>query len=223
MAFENLRKYWPTYSFAQPFHAIMLLAAIAASFLFLPGQSAGDERGSSGTLLKFLHLFSVCTHFGTQTWVTFVAGLTMFHNLPRHTFGHIQGHLFPKYFTMGSVLSLVAMVTYMYEHCHGDMTTHQKIETGVLVAVFVSALLNAALIGPISLEIMTQQYMIEKEHGHGDEIGTHPTGKIQQDAKYQKVRKRFMKYHAISSLVNMVAVVGNGIHVYYLACQLAGI
>ncbi|XP_066299926.1 transmembrane protein 205-like [Branchiostoma lanceolatum] len=259
MAFENLRKYWPTYSFAQPFHAMVLLAAISASFLLLPGQSTGDERGSSGTLLKFLHLFSVCTHFGTQTWVTFVAGLTMFHNLPRHTFGHIQGHLFPKYFTMGSVLSLVAMVTYMYEHRHGDMTTHQKIEvcinliiiiiiimvywseitramaasaellqvfqllTVVLVAVFVSALLNAALIGPISLEIMTQQYMIEKEHGHGDEIGTHPVGKIQQDAKYQKVRKRFMKYHAISSLVNMVAVVGNGIHVYYLACQLAGI
>ncbi|XP_035658715.1 transmembrane protein 205-like isoform X2 [Branchiostoma floridae] len=222
MAFENLRKYWPTYSFAQPFNAMMLLAAIVASFLFFPGQGTGDG-GSSGTLLKFLHLFSVCTHFGTQAWVTFVAGLTMFHNLPRHTFGHIQGHLFPKYFTMGSVLGLVAMVTYMYEHRHGDMTTHQKIEIGVLVSVFVSALLNAALIGPTSLELMTQQYMIEKEHGHGDEIGTHPSGKIRQDPKYQKVRRQFLQYHAISSLVNMVALVGNGIHVYYLACQLAGI
>ncbi|XP_078661409.1 transmembrane protein 205-like [Branchiostoma floridae x Branchiostoma belcheri] len=223
MAFENLRKYWPTYSFAQPFHAMMLLAAIVASFLFFPGQGTGDEKGSSGTLVKFLHLFCVSAHFGTQVWVTFVAGLTMFHNLPRHTFGHIQGHLFPKYFTMGSVLGLVAMVTYMYEYHHGNLTTHQQVEFGILVAVFVSALLNAAFIGPISLDIMNQQYTIEKEHGHGHEIGTHPAGKIQQDQKYQSVRKRFFMYHGISSLVNMVALVGNGVHVYYLASQLAGI
>ena len=48
--------------------------------------------------------------------VSIVVGLTMFKHLPRHTFGLIQSKLFPKYFLIGTILSSVAMVTFITDH-----------------------------------------------------------------------------------------------------------
>lgn len=40
----------------------------------------------------------------------------MYFTLTRHTFGHLQSQLFPVYFTVGSVLSSVAFLTYYLMH-----------------------------------------------------------------------------------------------------------
>ena len=47
-----------------------------------------------------LHLLSFGTWFGTVMHTTFVAGITMFKNLPRRTFGKLQSKLFPLYFQL---------------------------------------------------------------------------------------------------------------------------
>lgn len=47
-----------------------------------------------------LHILSFGTWFGTIMYTTFVAGITMFKNLPRRTFGKLQSKLFPLYFQL---------------------------------------------------------------------------------------------------------------------------
>jgi len=44
----------------------------------------------------FINLSTVSVMFGTQNWVSWVAGPTMFINMERHKFGDIQARLFPK-------------------------------------------------------------------------------------------------------------------------------
>ena len=41
------------------------------------------------------HLFSYASWFGCSMWISFVGGLVMFNNLPRHVFGRLQSKLFP--------------------------------------------------------------------------------------------------------------------------------
>ena len=47
-----------------------------------------------------VHMLSFGTWFGTVVYTTFIAGITMFKNLPRRTFGTIQSKLFPLYFQL---------------------------------------------------------------------------------------------------------------------------
>ena len=47
-----------------------------------------------------VHILSFGTWFGTVFYTTFIAGITMFKNLPRRTFGTIQSKLFPLYFQL---------------------------------------------------------------------------------------------------------------------------
>ena len=44
----------------------------------------------------FINLSTVSVMFGTQNWVSWVAGPTMFLNMERSAFGDIQARLFPK-------------------------------------------------------------------------------------------------------------------------------
>ena len=63
-----------------------------------------------------IHLLAFGTWFGTVFYTTFIAGLTMFKNLPRQTFGTLQSKLFPKYFLLCSITIVlqVSMVTSGY-------------------------------------------------------------------------------------------------------------
>ena len=57
-----------------------------------------------------VHLLSFATWFGTVVYTTFVAGITMFKNLPRRVFGKIQSKLFPLYFQLCSVMVGVQVI-----------------------------------------------------------------------------------------------------------------
>jgi hypothetical protein len=54
-----------------------------------------------------IHLLSFGTWLGTVIYTTFVAGITMFKNLPRRTFGTLQSKLFPKYFQLCTLTILL--------------------------------------------------------------------------------------------------------------------
>jgi len=60
------------------------------------------------------NLLSFGTWFGTVVYTTFVAGITMYKNLPRQTFGKLQAKLFPKYFSLCSITILIQVSTYEY-------------------------------------------------------------------------------------------------------------
>jgi hypothetical protein len=60
-----------------------------------------------------INILSFGTWIGTVVYTTFVAGITMFKNLPRQTFGKLQAKLFPKYFSLCSVTILLQVRTRM--------------------------------------------------------------------------------------------------------------
>ena len=49
------------------------------------------------------------TWFGTQFWVTFVAGIVQFKNLTRQQFGKLQSKLFPIYFLLGCACNTIML------------------------------------------------------------------------------------------------------------------
>merc|ERR1719445_1413520 len=51
---------------------------------------------------------------GTQCWVGFVAGPTMFTNMDRHAFGDIQARLFPKMGMVNMAMSALALTSYLF-------------------------------------------------------------------------------------------------------------
>jgi hypothetical protein len=109
----------------QPFirpapHNSPLFRAVAILYALLFAIYQGSNFSSAaanGTLQKIgkyfilppsaaatIHLLSFATWFGTIVYTTFVAGITMFKNLPRRVFGTLQSKLFPLYFQLSTIL-----------------------------------------------------------------------------------------------------------------------
>jgi hypothetical protein len=88
-----------------------LLFAIYQGSAAAPGASTNAFLNSMGRYLVLppsaaatVHLLSFSIWFGTVVYTTFVAGITMFKNLPRRVFGTLQSKLFPLYFRLCSVM-----------------------------------------------------------------------------------------------------------------------
>merc|ERR1712122_176411 len=89
-------------------------------------------------------VITVGTQLGTQCWVSFVGGPTMFANMDRHAFGDIQSKLFPKYGLVNSSVSLVAFMAYRRFCPEGCLTSF--LSPGLdLILSFVPCLLNYAV------------------------------------------------------------------------------
>ena len=92
--------------------------------------------------LAFTHLIAFATWFGASIWTTFFAGIIMFKHLPdRQTFGRIQAHLFPAYFTLSSVLLATLL---------GLSIAAQKggLPSTALIVAFGATLLNQLVVEP---------------------------------------------------------------------------
>lgn len=63
-----------------------------------------------------VNMLSFGTWFGTVVYTTFVAGITMYKNLPRQTFGKLQAKLFPKYFSLCSITILLQVRVITFVH-----------------------------------------------------------------------------------------------------------
>lgn len=56
-----------------------------------------------------------------------VAGLSLYFSLPRHAFGEVQKVLFPKYFTLNSVLSFIVLVQFVRVQQLWDLFTYLQV------------------------------------------------------------------------------------------------
>lgn len=79
------------------------------AYLCFPSKS----QSPISPLWTLIYLVSFSTHFGAQIWMTFVSGLALYFSLPRHVFGNVQKVLFPKYFLLNSILSLVTLAIFL--------------------------------------------------------------------------------------------------------------
>ncbi len=109
----SLPRWDPTNWTPKAFHNSPLARSAAILLtLALVGFSGNTSLAKiSAKTAATVHLLSYSTWFGTVVYTTFVAGITMFQNLPRQTFGKLQSKLFPKYFSLCSVCVLLQVCT----------------------------------------------------------------------------------------------------------------
>lgn len=98
-------------------------SAAILTVLALASQTAPLGFISPSTMGS-VHVLSYGTWFGTVAYTTFVAGITMFKNLPRKVFGNLQAKLFPKYFSLCSI-TLVLQVRSIDYRCGSTLAMQQ--------------------------------------------------------------------------------------------------
>lgn len=180
----------------QLFRASVLVAVLASAAVTTKNNNVVE--GHYRHELVLIHLLSFSAWFGCSVWVSFVAGLVMFKNLPRHVFGRLQAKLFPAYFWFSALTMAVAMLS---SHALG-----WKMEA--LGLIFGSILLNLVYLEPKTTNVMFLRHKVERRLGTGNEVGIiKPKDPVKaNDPELKKLSKQFGMLHGISTLLNLIAL-----------------
>ncbi|KAK3729718.1 hypothetical protein QZH41_019590 [Actinostola sp. cb2023] len=189
------------------------------------------------TVLIYLHSLAISAWIGIQAWVIFVAGITMYFNMPRHVFGHIQSKLWPIYFKLGTCLTVIALLTsgsvlrlkekktpieeFQPLLIDGRELTHyfyQQHISGLLVSLL-CGVLNCFVFEPNATGLWMERFAFEKERGFGNEIGPIKDKDLLANQKYKELTHQFAKYHGMSSLATVFSFIGGLVYLWYLTCH----
>lgn len=206
--------------------------AYAAATTPATAATCPEMQTRAHVLVSLAYFGSFAMHFGAQMWMTFVSGLALYFNLPRHTFGRVQEILFPKYFSMGTALSVVTLLTFikLQQTAHPELRSTALTSWDPLVVFQLGSLaLCAALelivwlyMAPPMLRLMHQKYHFESSETVGQEVG-HFSGsenpQLRRSNHYQSVHKRFRQIHMATAMVNMVSLLCTFVHLHYLASR----
>ncbi|NXN32039.1 TM205 protein, partial [Nycticryphes semicollaris] len=177
--------------------------------------------------IKLLHLVFLSTSWGMQIWVTFVAGFVMGSRLPRHTFGFIQGELFPYYFHIGSACAFLNLTLFAMCHPSELLSDEQTTQIIIFFVCIAASVLNTQWFGPLTSDIMVDLHLVERSHGLGQEVGLLASKSHRElratNPSYRQLSRQFALYHALSSLCNLCCVACNGLSLYYLASRLSAL
>lgn len=231
----------------QPSHAISMVFVSFILLVLWPnivGQPAASHLPTTSSvtcartptrasvLVSLAYFGSYAMHFGAQMWMTFVSGLALYFNLPRHTFGRVQEILFPKYFSMGVALSVVTLLSFikLQQTAHPELTTAAFHSWDPLLLLQLVSLATCAALelivwlylAPPMLRLMHQKYHFEASETVGQEVG-HFSGnenpKLRRANHYQSVHKRFRQIHMATALANMAALLCTFVHLHFMASR----
>ncbi|CAI9105488.1 OLC1v1004418C1 [Oldenlandia corymbosa var. corymbosa] len=202
------------------------VAFLAVGVLFSPETfgSKPDSQPHSALVpfLKLAHLLCFATAFGSGLWVTFIGGIIMFKNLPRHQFGNLQGKMFPAYFWLVGVCCAVCVAAFGYLHPWKTASSTQKYQLGFLIAAFAFNLSNLVVFMPMTIEMMKQRHKIEREANIGEEVGWTKNQEVAKvNPKLAAMNKKFGMIHGLSSLANIMSFGSLAIHSWYLSGKIS--
>ncbi|KAH8344818.1 hypothetical protein KR067_008281 [Drosophila pandora] len=184
-------------------------------------SSQSTTRSSTGgsVLAALIYLGAFATHFGSQIWMTFVSGLSLYFSLPRHVFGQCQQILFPRYFAFNAMLSLTMLVVYAKYFLSG-WTTSAGIQMGSLaLAAGIEVVVRLYLVPPM-LRLMHEKYRIEDAIGSGQEVGSLVQGDLVDCPHYQRIHKGFRRIHMTIAIGNMTVMLTTCLQLYFLASKI---
>ncbi|KAH8288165.1 hypothetical protein KR054_006481 [Drosophila jambulina] len=166
-----------------------------------------------------VYLGAFATHFGSQIWMTFVSGLSLYFSLPRHVFGQCQQILFPRYFALNAMLSLTMLVVYAKYFLSG-WTTAAGIQIGShALATGIEVVVRLYLVPPM-LQLMHEKYRIEDAIGSGQEVGSLVQGDLVDCPHYQRIHKGFRRIHMTIAIGNMTVMLTTCLQLYFLASKI---
>ncbi|NP_001085593.1 transmembrane protein 205 isoform X2 [Xenopus laevis] len=179
-------------------------------------------EGDPGNLVKIFHLLVLSASWGMQCWMTFVAGFVLIKGVPRHTFGLVQSKLFPYYNHIVLCCSFISLAIYAAYHPRELLSPSESVQISLFFTSLLVAALQARWFSPVTTKTMFKMHVIEREHSLGQGVGLSANKEGYQllqekDPKYKALRKRFMRYHGISSLCNLLCLLCNGANLVYIA------
>lgn len=129
-----------------------VVAFLTAGVLFSP-DTFGSRTKQVTSYLKLAHLVTFSTAFGAALWVTFIGGILMFRNLPRHQFGNLQSKMFLAYFSLLSVCSAISVASFAYLHPWKSSSATQRYQLGFLLSSFAFSLANLFVFTPMIVQV----------------------------------------------------------------------
>ena len=189
-----------------------ILAAILGGCIWFSSYSTASSSSKigGGTIMNdhstmLLHLVAFASWFGCSVWVSFVAGIVMFKNLPRHVFGRLQSKLFPAYFLFSTGAIVISIGT------SGRITATTDTKNTIpysLIIILACTLLNLLYFEPATTKVMYKRHAVEKRLGTGHEIGKiRPDDPVKaNDPQLKELSKTFGMLHGISTLLNLAAL-----------------
>ncbi|XP_061893068.1 transmembrane protein 205 [Entelurus aequoreus] len=185
-------------------------------------------EGDPSDLVKVFHLLVLSLTWGMQIWVSFIAGFALVWQVTRHTFGLVQSKLIPVYFHCLLGSHIISLAIYAMYHPRELLDTHETVQMALYFVALITAGVNARWFGPAASEVMLQMWEVEKEHGLGNQVGMGSQkegyAKLkEQDPKYRACRKKFGRYHGLSSLCNLIGVLCITTNLIYTALNLTTI
>lgn len=174
-----------------------------SSAILLSLGAIGLSKQAPARASALIHLMAFGIWLGTSFYTTFVLGLTMFKNLPRQSFGKLQAKLFPKYFSLCSTTIMLQIIT--LRSLPLKITTLVSASLG---GALIATLLNQFYLEPLSTKIMLERYDLETAEGG------------QETDRYKELKASFGKLHGMSSLSNLIALVGAVVYGSFLSSLL---
>lgn len=171
----------------------------AGTFVSVIAALAAGTRQLGVRAAAFAHLSSFAVLLGSMTYTTFFAGITMYKNLPRQTFGRLQSKLFPVYFKLHAA-SLCVMIGSLPALAGARCLRFPIAACATALALTLS---NILYIEPASTKVMFERYELENE------------GKQETD-EYKAAAKKFGPLHGLSSLANLGALMATVGHSWWL-------
>jgi len=213
MATDDTNKASPDITPLSPRQLIrtLIILAVASSALY-----TYSDNFSASTKFTF-HLLTFASFYGCSIWVSFVAGLVMFKNMPRHSFGRLQSKLFPKYFQFCTITILSSLLL-----IHNELMTTSMTQFKCLCSILILTLINLCVVEPKTTSIMFKRHVIERKLGTGHEVGQiKPSDpKIANDPDLRAISKKFGMFHGISSTVNLISVCLGTWHLIFIGSKL---
>ncbi|XP_050203915.1 uncharacterized protein LOC126653954 [Mercurialis annua] len=194
------------------------VAFLAVGVIFSPETFGSKSAGELSTYLKLAHLLCFSTAFGAALWVTFIGGIIMFKNLPRHQFGNLQSKMFPAYFSLVGVCCAISVASFGYLHPWKSASSAEKYQLGFLLSSLAFNLSNLFVFTPMTIEMMKQRHKMERELNVGEEVGWSKNQEAaKKNPKLKAMNKKFGMIHGFSSLANIMSFGSLAMHSWYLA------
>ena len=143
-------------------------------------------------ILKSIHVLVLALWVGGMAFMTFVAAPSVFKVLPREQAGDVVGDIFPKYFTLGYVYCLLAILTAVGVYLKEDYWNKPKLL--VLGLMLILTFYDGMVVAPRAHTVRTEMK------------------KVEQEEQKKALWGEFVRLHSQSAAINLI-VLGLGIAV----------
>ncbi|VAX22673.1 hypothetical protein MNBD_NITROSPINAE02-1888 [hydrothermal vent metagenome] len=137
--------------------------------------------------IKYFHLLSMTVWIGSMVFFSFVVAPAVFKNFERQMAGDIVGLVFPKYFMLGMICAVIALVTLFMLGSKVGFVPHIKV--GLILLCLMGGLVASQgfVLGPKARQVKADIRALADD-----------------DANKQQLRKKFGKLHGASVVINVV-------------------